>query len=522
MVTAMHYDLLNEPLLTVDGPPGRARLSLPDVLARLGRGEELEFPGLRPHQHHAWHAFLVQLAALVAHRRGDPSLNLEADAWRSALLDLTAEAGGAAWHLVVEDPTLPAFFQTPAPEGNLDRYKKVIPTPDELDVVVTTRNHDVKQQRMTQPDPEHWAYALLTLQTMEGFLGRGNYGIARMNGGFSNRPCITMTPGLGWAERFRRDVLAWLDARPELVGEVYGYREHDGHELLWLLPWDGKKSSKHALTECDPFFIEVCRRIRLVGSPIEEARMAPTEDYLMDGGVVQGNTGDLWTPVSLDGTALTVGGGGFQYRLLARLLFGGDFHRNPALELREEDGREPLLLAQTLVRGQGQTEGYHQRTIRLPAKTRRLMQTAEGRDRLGVLAKSQVEMASLAERKVLHLALCSLLQKGSEKLDFRDKRTQPWIDAMDRAVDDAFFDCLWAAADVPEVEADRIWQKRLHELAWQQLEDALASAPTSTVHGPRARARAELMFRGLAHKHLPEAFAEEAAEKGDGSATHAS
>lgn len=521
MVTAMHYDLLNDPLLSVEGPRGRERLSLPDVLASLGRGEEVEFPRLRPHQHHAWHAFLVQLAALVAHRRGDRAPDLAADAWRSALLDLTAEAGGAAWHLVVEDPALPAFLQTPAPDKTLGPYSKTFSTPDSLDVLITTKDHDFKARKMTSAVPEHWCFALVSLQTMDGYLGRGNYGIARMNGGFSNRPCITMTPGLGWAERFRRDVGAWLDARPDLVGEVYGYRESGGFALLWLLPWDGEKSSKHALAECDPFFIEVCRRIRLLGNPIHEARMAPTADYLLDGGVVQGNTGDVWTPVSTDGTALTVGGGGFQYRLLTRLLFGGDFRRNPALELRQEDGREPLLLAQTLVRGQGQTEGYHQRTIRLPAKMRSLLQTAEGRDHLGALARSQVETASLAERKVLHPALCALLQKGSEKLDFRDKRTQPWIDAMDRAVDDAFFDCLWAAAEGSESDADRIWQSRLYELALRQLEDALASAPTSTVHGPRARARAELMFRGLAHKHLPGAFAEEAVEKGDGSATHA-
>lgn len=518
MATAMNYDLLNEPLFSVDAEEGSVALNLPEVLARLGRGEQVEFPSLRPHQHHAWHAFLVQLAALVVHRRGGDGLGVDAETWRLALIDLAGDAGAAAWHLVVEDPALPAFLQTPAPERSLEPYSKTIPTPDSLDLLIATKNHDLKMRKMTSPTSEHWCYALVSLQTMDGFLGRGNYGIARMNGGFSNRPCLTMTPGLGWAERFQRDVRTWLDSRPELVGEAYGYRERGGHQLLWLLPWDGEKSSKHALSECDPFFIEICRRIRLVGSPIREARMSPTDDYLLDGASVQGNTGDVWTPVNTDGAALTVSGSGFQYRLLTRLLFSGDFRLNPALEVRDEDGPEPLLLAQTLVRGQGKTEGFHQRTIRLPATTRRLLLTNEGRDRLGALAKAQVEKASLAERKVLHLALCSLLQKGSDKLDFREARTQPWIDAMDRAVDEVFFECLWAAAELSEGEADALWQTRLRDFAWQQLEDALASAPTSTVHGPRARARAELMFRGLARKHLPLAFPEEAAGKGDESA----
>ena len=260
MATATHYDLLSEPLLTVDGPDGRASLSLPQVLARLGRGEDVEFPRLRPHQHHAWHALLVQLAALAAHRRGGRDVDLDEETWRRALLDLADEAGSTAWHLVVEDPALPAFLQTPAPEKTLAPYGKTFPTPDSLDVLVTTKNHDYKSPKMTSAAPEHWCYALASVQTMDGYIGRGNYGIARMNGGLSNRPCLTMTPGLGWAERFHRDVHTWLDARPDLVGEVYGYREHGGHELLWLLAWDGEKTFKLPVRECDPFFIEVCRR----------------------------------------------------------------------------------------------------------------------------------------------------------------------------------------------------------------------------------------------------------------------
>ncbi len=72
----MHtHSLLAQPLLTVRAGAGeRLRTTLPDLLAHLGRGEELEPLALRPHQHHAWHAFLVQLGALVLHRTGDRSL----------------------------------------------------------------------------------------------------------------------------------------------------------------------------------------------------------------------------------------------------------------------------------------------------------------------------------------------------------------------------------------------------------------------------------------------------------------
>ena len=70
------HDLLTEPTFRVRFGDGRnVELTLPGVLAALG-GEaspELEsFAALQPHQHHAWHAFLVQLAAITLHHVGNP------------------------------------------------------------------------------------------------------------------------------------------------------------------------------------------------------------------------------------------------------------------------------------------------------------------------------------------------------------------------------------------------------------------------------------------------------------------
>lgn len=501
------HDLLTEPIFGAHLAGQPTRLSLPEILAHLGAGEEVEFGALRSHQQHAWHAFLVQLGALVAERRDSRALDLSVEEWRRGLLVLAGDAGGdeeaatAAWHLLVGDLALPAFFQTPAPEGTLKPYKKEIPTPDELDVVVTTRNHDVKQERMADPDPEHWAYALLTLQTMEGFLGRGNYGISRMNGGFSNRPCLAMAPDLSWSARFRRDVGVWLDQREELLDE---YAEDGGRTLLWLWPWDGEKSSKEALSVCDPFYIEVCRRIRLVERPDGRgltARMAATKDYRLDGAPLQGATGDVWTPVKrTDASALTVSGRGFHYTLLTKLLFEHDFEKNSALEIRQEDGEEPVLVAQAMVRGQGLTEGYHQRVIPLPAKVKNRL--ALNPATLGDRAEAQINLADTARRKVLHLALTALLQKGADQLDFRDDRTGPWLTAFDRAVDDAFFPHLWATVDDSEEDFQASWQQRLHALVWEHFEDARGSVPVPIAHRARAEARGELMLRGLLRKHL--------------------
>jgi len=505
------HNLLTDPLFRAHLAGSGKRLTLPEVLAHLGARRELELAGLRPHQQQAWHAFTVQLAALVAHRRGDRRLDLEPKDWRQGLLELTGDAGEAAWCLVVEDLASPAFLQTAVPEGSLAGYRKTLTEPDELDVLITAKNHDLKQATFRSPRPEHWAYSLVTLQTMEGFLGRGNYGIARMNGGFASRPAVAAGPGFTHADRFHRDVAVWLDNRPSLTGEEYGYPESGGHALLWLLPWDGE--SGRALTACDPFFIEVCRRVRMTrgedGALV--ARTANTSAAFLNAKEVRGDTGDVWMPIrsDRDGTlALTVGGSGFSYRLLTDLLFSGDYPRQPALRLRPEDGPSPLIVAQVLVRGQGKTEGLHQRLVPIPPRVRPMMGAPEGREVLGALARARIERAGEAERRVLKPALCALLQGGPQELNYRDERPRPWLDRLDRAIDAVFFEELWADAPLPGAEADRRWDRRLYQLAKTQLEAAVSGAPTSPAVQPRAVARADLLFHRAARKYLPHAFSD--------------
>jgi CRISPR system Cascade subunit CasA len=502
----MSANLLTDRLLSVRNRAcERLKVTLPELLAHLGRGEEVEPLALRPHQQHAWHAFLVQLGAMVAHRAEEASLERSPEMWRSALLELAGEAGAAAWSLVVPNLALPAFLQPPVPEGSLAGFRNLVSGPDGLDVVITAKNHDVKADRIAAPEPEHWIYALLTLQTMEGFLGRGNYGIARMNGGFASRPAVAAAPGLRWAERFRRDVGVWLDCRQRLV-EEHGFQRSGGHTLLWLLPWDGKVS--HGLAECDPFFLEVCRRVRLRE---EDGRIVavtrPTEAALLEAKTLRGDTGDIWTPVQQADPqglkALTVGQGGFSYELMSKLLFGEGFPSRPALLLREDDGSEPVVVAQVLVRGQGKTDGYHQRLIPIPAKARRRLLSPAGPAEIGDIARTRVAQASRAQTSVLKPALCALLQGGPEKLNFKDPGARPWLDRFDAEVDRVFFSDLWEAIDVPREEQESAWNGRLRDLARAELEHAKSTAPVPLVRRPRAEAKAELIFRGTARKHLP-------------------
>ena len=159
--------------------------SLPALLAAMARDEVRGLPGLRPHQREPWHAFAVQVGAMALIGAGAPSPPTEETEWRSLLLALTPGLPeGEAWSLVGDDWNRPALLQ-PAVVRDADRadYKPGVATPDALDMLVTSRNHDVKAARMARAADEDWFFALLTLQTTEGYLGAGNFGISRMNGG---------------------------------------------------------------------------------------------------------------------------------------------------------------------------------------------------------------------------------------------------------------------------------------------------------------------------------------------------
>lgn len=494
------WDLRTESVLTVRETTGTRLLSLAGALAGLDAGGVLGFEALRPHQQHAWYAFLVQIAAVARIRSaGDLSAWTEAR-WTDALLAL---GGGQpeAWCLVVADLSKPAFLQPPVPEGTLAALKNTVEEADSIDILVTAKNHDLKSARMERPSPEQWAFVLTTLQTCEGYGGAGNYGIARMNGGFSSRPCVAVRAGSDLPTRFRRDVRVLVRGHAKTAAE-HGYLS-GGDVLLWLTPWDG--TSSQALGGLDPWFVEVCRRVRLtrLGDRVvartntsKAARLAAKER--------KGNTGDPWTPIRrADLAALTVGSGGFSYALAQELLFGSDWEPGIAQRVYSDDPQPLAYLLQGLTRGQGKTEGLHERVIPVPPRAAFSLLAPPSRDRTGARAKARVADAGDVRKKVLRPALCALLQGGPEKLQIDDDRPAVWAEAFDREVDGIFFESLWNDLDVDDEAAQLRWRAELGRLAQLQLQRAIESCPLATTKRWRAIAAAERFFSGALRKLHP-------------------
>ena len=508
MTDKCQYSLLDGPLFSVQTQrDAQSELSLPQVLERLASDGITSFNSLQPHQRQGWYCFLVQLAAIALARNGEQRLVTPAARWRELLLGLT-DGDELPWCLVVDNVSHPAFMQSPIPEGSLEeaKYKADVITPDDLDILLTSKNHDIKMHRVTHPRIEHWIYALITLQTMQGVLGRDNYGIVRMNKGYGNRPLVGMATDLSWGIRFQRDVKILLAARQRLA-EDYSYNL-EGIALLWLLPWDGSKSGGLPLDQCDPLFIEVCRRIRFMDTNgtlccwranAKATRIAGANEF-------HGVTGDPWTPIDKENAkALTLKDQGFSYQKLHEILFTGKYTEPLALKTTAADRDGAFLTATTLVRGQGKTGGWHNRVVPVPSKAIRIFGSNSQRKELATRAQEQVDIAADVQNRVLYPALRALLSAGTnEKVD--SVKLNRWTNAYDSDVNDVFFQQLWDSLDLTRGEARLRWQQQLFDFAHKQLEDAIKSAPLPSLRRYRAISAAESIFYGSARKHLDRLF----------------
>lgn len=515
------HNLLDDPLIDIDTPAGSASVSLPELLGGLIQGRVLGYHGLRAHQADPWHVFLVQIAASILARRPeiDPAQPpADASFWRAGLLDL-ADGVESAWHLVVDDVTLPAFMQHPLREAaELKDFKPKALTPDELDILITSKNHDVKMARARADDPQAWLFALLSYQTMSGVLGSGNYGTIRMNGGYASRPIVGMARDLNPSLRFREELAQVTDMRANTLQSVLGYASR-GVVLTWTRPWP-RSDHQYALSDLEPWFIEAVRPLRLVrgdngltalGSTSGARQIGPKE-------LDNGDIADPWTPVNTADkkkgrSALTLGGQGWGPEKISDLLFEHD-HALTDLQ-KPRPGQGALwFYGSVLVRGQGTTEGFHRFAIPVPAKIRGMMRQVDSKKRLAALAQEMIKDAK-AIAKPLRTALLSLAEGGPESINFGNDALNAWIarseEGFARQWRDHFFDALWRAADESHDDVIKHWRTELVERAAFALRQAEQTLPLPHNRQYRARVKAEGLLHALLEKNglIPESTKED-------------
>lgn len=520
-------NLLRDPLIRIETTASVERVSLPQTFAALVADRVESFPALRAHQTPSWHMFLAQLGAIAMHRAGLAAPPADASVWLEIIQALTKDEfpGEEPWLLVVPDQTRPAFMQPPVPDGvALDG---IASTPDALDLLITSKNHDLKQAVAGSAEFDDWIFAAINLQTCEGYGGSGNYGVARMNGGSSSRAMLGLAPiGTTVARssivtigtRFRRDVTQLVLRRSKLLETVQvGFPPEGGHPLLWVLSWP--QGAKLSLSQLDPYFIEVCRRNRLVRhGAVISACIGTSSAARTDGEAFKGAIGDPWAPVhALDNKALTIGDEGeFDYKRIVDLMFSGNWTLPLLATLgtgEENDAANWMLIAQALARGNSKTGGFKERFIPLTGRTARSL-----RPRAKDLHKlAQEQIAEIEAVSSLHKRAVAVIAAGGDPAKVEKKhrvQAQPAAARLTAEADRRFFPALWERFEA-ETSGDaaltQLARKRfvhaLVDVANDLIEEAADDVRCSTLWRQRAHVRAMQEFKRGLRRELAEYFA---------------
>ena len=500
------FNILTEPVIRMDTAAGRREASLPGVYAALVADDVVAFPALRPYPRHAWHAFLVQLGAMAMHRAGVAEPPSEAGKWTGLIRGLTPDwPDDEPWQLVVDDITKPAFMQPPAKSaGKLAEYKSTVATPDELDLLVTSKNHDLKSAVVSDANADDWLFALVNLQTMEGFGGAGNYGVSRMNGGLGSRPAFSLAPSTRPGAHARRDIIALLEQHSSLLSGA-------GHSLLWTLPWDGAAAEALTLDRLAPLYVEVCRRVRLRsdGNGRLYAIRTSSRAARINAKSVNGVTQDPWTPVDLrdkkGNKALTLPGGGFTYRRVVDYMDAAKFTLPVLAKPTPAEQRSPdtmQLVARAMVRGQGKTEGHYERIIPIRSKARTaMMRGGNAAGDLGSIAQDRIADIAAVQRILGH-AIATFAARGDSSNTSPEQRqmARRWLNRLDEILDASFFEKLQdEIVEDDRAERDRIrneWRLDVVGKARRILHDATDSLPCPAMFRDKARVNAEGLFEG--------------------------
>lgn len=510
-------NLLTDPVFRTETDRGRQTLNLPALLSALGDERIHTLSGIQRHQVDAFHVFLCSLATCCLARSGHTEPRQPEGYWREALRDLAGEAGEHAWILAAEDLNRSAFMQPPLPARDHAHLRPSAATPDALDLLPTAKNHDLKQNRAAVSHPDHWVYALVSLQTMSGYFGRGNPGIARMNSGFGNRPVVELAYGLSLGQRWLDAVARLLVHRRMVLDGPWGY-DPNGIALVWTCEWDGKTAMR--LDQLDPNHVEICRRVRLVGTGGQLSCLSiPADAPRIDAKELNGMVGDAWLPVDLgvdkpDGKAaepkaLTVSPKGLTADLLRRIVFKDRLEMSALQQPLPDRQGDLWLCVSVLIRGQGTTEGYHERRIPIPARMAPRLFGAKARlPSLASLARSAIEVCDVIQNRVLKPALFVALEGAPEQIKFDRDSAQAWWErfaaSYTTAWSDAYFPWLWSMAEQFDADA-RLdeWTRLVRGHALRVLHDAFLALPQHRGRRWRTRSEAERVFIGAFYNQFP-------------------
>jgi CRISPR system Cascade subunit CasA len=158
--------------------------------------------------------------------------------------------------------------------------------------------------------------------------------------------------------------------------------------------------------------------------------------------------------------------------------------------VRASDPDPTFLIASALVRGQGKTEGLHERVLSLAGPIRWRLGRPDTRAVVGKRAGDRVASAQTMRSKVLYPALRQLGAVAGDDFDAR--------------VDELFFDHLFTTLDSADEDARLAWELELRDVAMAELQRAISRCALPGARRFKVTSAAEGMFAGCLKRNFPD------------------
>jgi CRISPR system Cascade subunit CasA len=421
------------------------------------------------------------------------------------------DAARAAWSLHQPDGTIPAFMQTavlpsadaipiiPCEGKDIRNYPVWGSNPKEISSLLFGPQHSIKagfsNNAMTM---DQWSelvvYGLIDAQTMSGYGGRGNPGIAKMNGGASTRVMSGIRPSghiSGW---IRRDAEILYEALVNHRADAFSNPafERSGVLCLWCIPWNGEKEegiTPGVTVKIHPLVIEVCRRIRVHVADDARVVLKSTSDQRFSKTYTEascGITDDPWSHIEISGDkqkGKTWVRDSLSNKAMISAISGGEVYGKKGVSIRPSlltsassdiDGNRPMEWYIAFVeRGMCKTAGFHQRSIPVPGTVAKRMGDSMYIQTINALAHRMLKEEERLRGQCIHalMKMRSGTDLSQPSLD-KDPRVQKSMDQFSVMVDDIFFTTLWSYADAvtadPKVSVSGLmeaWTATVHAIA---------------------------------------------------------
>jgi CRISPR system Cascade subunit CasA len=312
---------------------------------------------------------------------------------------------------------------------------------------------------------------------------------------------------------FRRELAVLLSTREAISQTSHlPFNTSNGRALIWIEPW--VEGAQLGINELDPWFLEVCRRVRLrKNDELISGLRGTSKASRLDLKAQKGAVNDPWAPVhKAENKSFTLSGGDFGYKKVVDLLLGKDWQAPLLAKIHErhDQGTMALVLC-ALSRGNSKTEGLKSRII--PVSGAITSAIGPRQLQLHELAQTQVSVIRDFE-EALKYALVTAAAGGERSKIKMPLYTyaNPAAKTLDRFADAIFFEHLWARFKAQElgkrelIKEEDAFAARL----WQQtrtiFDHALPSMPCPSLTRPRAEARAGSALKYRIRNRYPELF----------------